>query len=365
MALLYFDLFPRKITLNELNEAYPGMVDNLVQHEGIGFVVAYEDDGTPVAFGKNGARNLHTGDVTGEDPLAAYGDVELRSWQVRRIADFPNCGDLMLNSPVYPDGTVAAYEELIGSHGGLGGEQTDAFIFHPGDMEIPETRNSMDFKPLLKGRVGLPGQAPKPELPPEPQVNAWSPGNLAKGLGQVKTWLDYAVRAITLSRDAYQAIAKDAYMTAPALLITLLSQILQSLNSEGSLDIVDILLRYGVWLLAVGFLYLAAKLLRGKADFTNTLRVAGFAQSAHLLEILGFLPVIGPAVRFLALLLAFFGVWIGVSTAHELRGWRTLLLPVIFIATTVITVVFLAGAIEGTSIALDSILQDFGLVPGP
>jgi hypothetical protein len=239
---------------------------------------------------------------------------------------------------------VAAYEELIGSHGGLGGEQTDAFIFHPGDMEIPETRNSMDFKPLLKGRVGLPGQAPKPELPPEPQVNAWSPGNLAKGLGQVKTWLDYAVRA---------------------LLITLLSQILQSLNSEGSLDIVDILLRYGVWLLAVGFLYLAAKLLRGKADFTNTLRVAGFAQSAHLLEILGFLPVIGPAVRFLALLLAFFGVWIGVSTAHELRGWRTLLLPVIFIATTVITVVFLAGAIEGTSIALDSILQDFGLVPGP
>jgi len=365
MALLYFDLFQRKITLNELNAAYPNMVDNLVQHEGVGFVVAYDDDSVPVAFGKNGARNLHTGDVTGEDPFASYGDVELRSWQVRRIADFHNCGDLILNSPVYPDGTVAAYEELIGSHGGLGGEQTDAFIFHPDDMEIPETRNSMDFMPLLKARVGLPGLAPKPELPPEPQVNPWAPGNIAKGLGQVKTWLDYAVRAITLSREAYQAIAKDAYMTAPALLITLLSQILQSLNNEGSLDIVNILLRYVVWLVAVGFLYLAAILLRGKADFTTTLRVAGFAQSAHLLEIFGFLPVIGPAVRFLALLLAFFGVWIGVSTAHELRGWRTLLLPVIFIATTVITVVFLEGVIEGTIIAVDSILQDFGLVSGP
>ncbi|MGB7095552.1 MAG: YIP1 family protein, partial [Anaerolineales bacterium] len=182
-------------------------------------------------------------------------------------------------------------------------------------------------------------------------------------LGQVKTWLDYAVRAITLSRAAYQAIAKDAYMTAPALMIALLSQILQSLNNEGSLDIVNILLRYGVWFLAVLFLYLAAFLLRGKADYTSTLRLAGFAQSAHLLEIFGFVPVIGPAVRFLALLLAFFGVWIGVSTAHELRGWRTLLLPVIFIATTVITVVFLAGVIEGTTLAIDSILQDFGLVP--
>ncbi|MFC1923053.1 phage holin family protein [Chloroflexota bacterium] len=364
MALLYFDLYPRKITLNELNAAYPDMVDNLVQHEGIGFVVAYDDEFVPVAFGENGARNLHTGDVTGEDPFAPYGDVELRSWQVRRIADFPNCGDLILNSPVYPDGTVAAYEELIGSHGGLGGEQTDAFIFHPGDMEIPETRNSMDFMPLLKGRVGMPGLAPKPELPPEPKVNAWALGNLAKGLGQMKTWLDYAVRAITLSRATYQAIAKDAYMTAPALLITLLSQILQSLNNEGSLDMVNILLRYGVWLLAVLFLYLAAFLLRGKADYTTTLRVAGFAQSAHLLEIFGFLPVIGPAMRFLALLLAFFGVWIGAATAHELRGWRTLLLPVIFIATTVITVVFLAGVIEGTAFAIENILQDFGLASG-
>jgi hypothetical protein len=33
-AQVYFDLFPRKITLSELNAAYPGMIDALVQHEG-------------------------------------------------------------------------------------------------------------------------------------------------------------------------------------------------------------------------------------------------------------------------------------------------------------------------------------------
>ena len=152
LALVYFDLYPRKVTLNELNAAYPGMVDALVQHEGIGFVVAYEDDGEPVAFGKDGARNLHTGDVVGDDPLEPFGDVELRNWQVRRVADFSNAGDLILNSTFYPDGTVAALEELIGNHGGLGGEQTDAFIFHPGDMEVPETRNSQDFKNILDAR---------------------------------------------------------------------------------------------------------------------------------------------------------------------------------------------------------------------
>ena len=152
LAQVYFDLFPRKITLTELNAAYPGMVDALVHHEGIGLVCGYLDDGTPIALSKNGSRNLHTGEVTGEDPLLMYAPaqgygastVETRAWQTQRVMDFPHAGDLMLISTVYPDGTVAALEELIGSHGGMGGEQTDAFIFHPPDMPVTETRNAID-----------------------------------------------------------------------------------------------------------------------------------------------------------------------------------------------------------------------------
>ena len=33
---------------------------------------------------------------------------------------------------------VAAFEELIGSHGGLGGTQTQPFILHPSDWPIDE-----------------------------------------------------------------------------------------------------------------------------------------------------------------------------------------------------------------------------------
>jgi hypothetical protein len=364
LAQVYFDLFPRRITLSELNKAYHGMVDALVQHEGIGFVVAYEDDNTPVAFGKNGARNLHTGGVVGDDPLEPFGDIELRAEQVRRIADFTNAGDLTLNSTFYSDGTVAALEELIGSHGGLGGEQTDAFIFHPGEMEVPEIRNSQDVMPILKARVGLPGPTPKPELPPEPQVDSWAPSTLGKGLGQWRKWLDYAAHAITLNRDAYREIARDAYMTGPALLIALVSQILQSLNSQGGLDVVNILLRYGIWFISVLFLFFAGRVLRGKADYTTTLRVAGFAQSAHVFELLDFIPVIGPLARFIALTLAFFGVWLGTATANELKGWRSLVLPVIYIVTVVISIVFLVSVIEGTAFTVDGLLVDFGVSSG-
>jgi uncharacterized membrane protein YvlD (DUF360 family) len=365
MALLYFDLYPRKITLNELNAAYPGMVDNLVQHEGVGFVVAYEDDGTPIAFGKNGARNLHTGDVTGEDPLKPYGDVELRSWQVRRIVDFPNAGDLVLNSTLYPDGTVAAYEELIGSHGGLGGEQTDAFIFHPSDMEIPETRNSHDFMPLLKARVGLPGTAFVPERLEEPEVNPWALSTWGQGLSQVGKWLNYAWHAILLDRETYRQIARDATMTAPALLIALLSQIFQSLNSLDRFDIANILLRYAFWFIAVLLLFFAGRILRGKADYTTTMRVAGFAQSAHVLELLGFIPVVGPLARFMAVILTLFGIWMGTAEAHGLRSWRSILLPVIYIVTVVVALVFIVSILEGTVFTVDGLLMDLGLITEP
>jgi len=362
LAQVYFDLHARKITLNELNQAYPGMVDALVHHEGIGFVVAYEDDGEPVAFGKDGARNLHTGDVVGVDPLEPFGDVELRSWQVRRIADFTNAGDLILNSTFYPDGTVAALEELIGNHGGLGGEQTDAFIFHPGDMEIPETRNSQDFMAILKARIGLPGPTPLPEIPVEPKIDPWTLSAFGKGFGQVGKWLDYAWRAITLNREAYWEIAQDAYMTGPALLIALISQTLQSLASEGQFDLVNILLRIGVWFIAAIMIFLSTRLLRGTANFTVTLRVVGFAQSAHIFELLNFLPVIGPIARFMALLLTFFGVWIGTATANEFKGWRTILLPVIYIITIVVAVYFLVSVVEGTVLTLEGLGADFGVV---
>ena len=183
LAQVYFDLFPRKIALSELNAAYPGMVDALVQHEGIGIVCGYEEDpqqdgsvGAPIVLSKTGRRNLHTGEVSGEDPLKQYAPddpnafgaaaIATRAWQVRRVMDFPHAGDLMVISPVYPDGTVAALEELIGSHGGLGGEQTDAFLFHPAGVAVTETRNSTDVFHILNAvrePAGQPGghrQAP-------------------------------------------------------------------------------------------------------------------------------------------------------------------------------------------------------------
>ena len=90
---------------------------------------------------------------------------------------------------------MAALEELIGSHGGVGGEQTDAFIFHPPDMDVPETRSSMDVFHILNNHRGTP-VVEKPPVPVEEDVSSWAPVNMAHGIGQFKTWVAYALRCL-------------------------------------------------------------------------------------------------------------------------------------------------------------------------
>jgi asparagine N-glycosylation enzyme membrane subunit Stt3 len=77
--------------------------------------------------------------------------------------------------------------------------------------------------------------------------------------------------------------------------------------------------------------------------------------------LLSVVPVVGPLLRAIGLLLAFLGVWLGVVQAHELRGWRTLLVPIILIVVLVVVGVVLRALLGGVMITIDSLMQDLGL----
>jgi hypothetical protein len=58
---------------------------------------------------------------------------------VRRTDGFPHCPDIVVNSTFWEDlGEVAAFEELVGSHGGMGGEQSFPFLLFPHGWEPPD-----------------------------------------------------------------------------------------------------------------------------------------------------------------------------------------------------------------------------------
>jgi hypothetical protein len=115
-------------------------------------------------------------------------------------------------------------------------------------------------------------------------------------------------------------------MTGPALLIAFLASALQSILSQGGLDVLDILTRLVFWFVSVLVVFGGARLLGGKGDYPATLRALGFAQSAFIIELLSFIPPLASIAHFIAVTVAFFAMWVGISEAHELKGWRTAIL---------------------------------------
>lgn len=130
LAMVYLTRFPGRMTREEIDAAYPGLVDSLVAHPGIGYVVVDTARHGHAVLGRGGIRFLDEDRVEGGDPLEPFG--ERAASAVRRHAGLAHVGDLVINSPLYPaTDEVAAYEELVGNHGGLGGWQTQAVLLHP------------------------------------------------------------------------------------------------------------------------------------------------------------------------------------------------------------------------------------------
>ena len=104
---------------------------------------------------------------------------------------------------------MAALEELVGNHGGLGGEQTDAFIFHPADMEVAATRNATDVFHILNNHRNKP-VVPKPAPVEKPKLPTGRRATLLKGIGQVGKWAGYAIRCMVLQRDAFAGVVRGS-----------------------------------------------------------------------------------------------------------------------------------------------------------
>jgi hypothetical protein len=159
LAHIYFREPVERMTLEEIAGDHPGLIEGLVGHGGIGFVMVRSSQHGAVVMGRDGIRYLAEGRVRGLDPLDGYG--VHAAGQLTRLESFPHCGDIVVNGRFDPySGEVIAFEEMVGAHGGLGGPQTDAFILHPagwplppGKMKSPETlfRVFSDWRDALQG----------------------------------------------------------------------------------------------------------------------------------------------------------------------------------------------------------------------
>jgi uncharacterized membrane protein YvlD (DUF360 family) len=151
LGLIYFTGEPGRVSFESIASNHPRLIEGLVEHPGIDFVMARSAEHGALVIGKNGVRYLAENRVRGIDPLGHLGENAVE--HVRVLDSYPHSGDLVVNGRCDPaTGDVVAFEDLVGSHGGLGGPQTQPFIVHPaawstGDGPI---RNANELHAVLR-----------------------------------------------------------------------------------------------------------------------------------------------------------------------------------------------------------------------
>ena len=138
LGLVSFAAITGRATRQQIEAAHPGLIDGLRAHPGIGLMLIRDEVDGDVVLGPAGAHYLADGRIEGDDPLIVFGPNTAD--HLRRTSEFDNCPDLLINSfydPATEEG--AAFEGLIGFHGGLGGKQSHPFVLAPSGLTQPST----------------------------------------------------------------------------------------------------------------------------------------------------------------------------------------------------------------------------------
>ena len=137
LAMIYLTQWRHRLTYEEINELFPELISEIVKNKYIGFILVRSSERGDLAIGKNGTYYLDTNEIEGENPLEGFGDNIAQ--HLKRNSSFKYSPDILVNSFYDSENDeVCAFEELVGSHGGAGGSQSEPFILYPSSWKVPD-----------------------------------------------------------------------------------------------------------------------------------------------------------------------------------------------------------------------------------
>ena len=137
LAMIYLTHVSHRLTYEEINNMFPDMIHEIVNNEYIGFILVRLSQKGDMAIGKNGIYYLDNDEIEGKNPLEGFGDNIVQ--HLKRSSSFKYTPDILVNSFYDAENDeVCAFEELVGSHGGVGGSQSEPFILYPADWNVPD-----------------------------------------------------------------------------------------------------------------------------------------------------------------------------------------------------------------------------------
>ncbi|WP_303372449.1 phage holin family protein [Methanobrevibacter sp.] len=137
LAMIYLTQWSQRLTYEELNNYFPELIPGIINNKYVGFILVKSHEHGDLAIGKNGTYFLDSGEIEGKNPLEGFGDNIVR--HLKRTSSFEHTPDILVNSFYDAEADeVCAFEELVGSHGGAGGDQSKPFILYPSSWKVSD-----------------------------------------------------------------------------------------------------------------------------------------------------------------------------------------------------------------------------------
>ena len=232
---------------------------------------------------------------------------------------------------------MAAFEEQIGSHGGIGGQQTDAFLCHPADMDVPQTSNTTDLYPILNGRRGK-TVANVALQTTETAENPWSWPVMWAGISDIQGLFNRAARSLRLDRTLFSEVANDPGATGQAVLISVLlslGSLVLPLLSIAWWQQSSPMLISGVVVLIFGLAIclilatIAGRLNHRDRSFTRAFNAIAFAGVGGFVAWFAPINYVGPLLLITGTLIVLIASWLAIQEALAIPRWPAVLIPLL------------------------------------
>ncbi|OED30006.1 phage holin family protein [Methanosphaera sp. WGK6] len=138
LGLIYFTDWATRLSYEQIEDAFPGLIKGIASHPGIGFVMVHSSIYGTICLSGDNIYYMDDDKYVGNQFLEVYGENIVN--HLKRTDSFDYVPDILVNS-IYDDinDEVYAFEELIGSHGGVGGTQQAPFIAYPSSWSLDES----------------------------------------------------------------------------------------------------------------------------------------------------------------------------------------------------------------------------------
>jgi hypothetical protein len=150
LAHVYFTDIRRRLDRAELDTQFPGLIDNVANLNGIGIVMVKDGEAGTIC---TASGRLPLGLPLERETrklLAGFDEPEVLAHQLRKLNSFQRSGDLVVFG-AYDGTTQVNFEDQVGGHGSLGGDQLHPFLLLPKRWEVDTSglRDASDVHPLL------------------------------------------------------------------------------------------------------------------------------------------------------------------------------------------------------------------------